>query len=167
MWFGNSQAVGPMHVHVLLYSYFICVFANMLIIKLFQFYNYDVRVCAGNSRNYWPVNSARGVLYDVRVRLGNSRNYWPVNNSLSWTILEFQKTVNITKLHLYKVLGNNPVSYMYMRKKENKVMQIYINVLVTVGIKQWRNKLYKLRYTLNQAYFNAYSLYKLLTICLI
>jgi len=51
-------------------------FANMVIIKLYQFYNYyDVRVCAGNSRKYIPVNSSRQNLYDVGARLGNSRNY--------------------------------------------------------------------------------------------
>jgi len=54
------------------------VFAKMLIIKLFQFYNNDVRVCAGNSRN-----------------------------SLLWTFLEFQKTVKNTKLLFYKVSGNS------------------------------------------------------------
>jgi len=84
-------------------------FANMLIIKLFQLYNYDVRVCAGNSRNYWQVNNSRSIIYDVRARLGNSRNYWPANSSLSWTVLEFQKTVKNTKLHLYKVSGNKTV----------------------------------------------------------
>jgi hypothetical protein len=49
------------------------------------------------------------ILCDVRVCEGNSQNYWPVNSSRTWMFLEFQETVKNTKLHSYKVSGKKTI----------------------------------------------------------
>jgi len=104
MWFGNSQTRAggdsilnccpqrhyPWHRNPCFITWSIeetrkesIVFANLLIINLFQFTIMTLE-CAGNSRNYWPANSSRRILYDVRARLENCRNFRPVNSLLSW-----------------------------------------------------------------------------------